>query len=403
MSVSKEQAGVGRSEALGYALWQMAMGMWRKTYGWMDSYRWTQERATLTLGGPSIRNLWRKQLADPLNGDSPQEKDADLAMRIKRDTALLNRNNVTRTHAYWKMFHAHPELHWALLAHLVSRNGGWSMTDLRGEWLPGLLDRPASEAAFLLLESCNSLIFRDAYPQLLLYEESRKRGESLFRLLSLFNVSKFMRPFWEIFRLNGDPVPLTVALIVNEQNYIQKRVVDNGYFRTRVLDTGAFRSQPLLQLNQVVFPLAKASGNNKNPPALAGRVLERFDNLQERIEFGKSLYAMLFGYPRVLRASVQFADTVLHTGSRADYWPTTFGEAPGRWKSPTLAEAWPDQHLPTLEADDWFMPGASDEEATFAYFDKLRRPRIVDITREHKLGQRKLQAAVLALSSLRRR
>ena len=52
---------------------------------------------------------------------------------IKMQTEQLNKNNVTRTRAYYQFYVQYPEIHWALLGHMVSRNGGWNMTDLRGD------------------------------------------------------------------------------------------------------------------------------------------------------------------------------------------------------------------------------------------------------------------------------
>ncbi|WP_081447431.1 DUF2515 family protein [Bacillus coahuilensis] len=42
-----------------------------------------------------------------------------------------NKNNVTRTSAYLNFVKKHPEVHWAFLAHMVSRNGGYTMCDLQ--------------------------------------------------------------------------------------------------------------------------------------------------------------------------------------------------------------------------------------------------------------------------------
>ena len=53
--------------------------------------------------------------------------------KIKIQTEQLNKNNVTRTRAYYQFYIQYPEIHWALLGHMVSRNGGWNMTDLKGD------------------------------------------------------------------------------------------------------------------------------------------------------------------------------------------------------------------------------------------------------------------------------
>ncbi len=46
---------------------------------------------------------------------------------IKMQTEQLNKNNVTRTRAYYQFYVQYPEIHWALLGHMVSRNGGWNI------------------------------------------------------------------------------------------------------------------------------------------------------------------------------------------------------------------------------------------------------------------------------------
>ncbi|TGU43045.1 DUF2515 domain-containing protein, partial [Mesorhizobium sp. M00.F.Ca.ET.186.01.1.1] len=95
------------------------------------------------------------------------KKDQDTVTDIRNKTKESNGDNLDRTSAYLAFFRRHPEVHWALLAHLVSRNAGWSMTDLRGELLPRLLAKKVQHDYFSLLERGNRLIFQDTYPQLL--------------------------------------------------------------------------------------------------------------------------------------------------------------------------------------------------------------------------------------------
>ena len=73
--------------------------------------------------------------------------------------------------------------------------------------------------------------FLDAFPQLLLYEESKKRRAPLFHLLQYFNVSIFMEKEWLLFWERRDMNRLMTALIINEQNKIQKPVIENTYFK----------------------------------------------------------------------------------------------------------------------------------------------------------------------------
>lgn len=158
-------------------------------------------------------------------------KEEFIVKRIKDQTSLLNKNNITRTSAYLDFYQRHSEIHWAFLGHMVSRNGGWNMTDLKGSLLSKLLTKKEATSFFTFLERGNWLIFQDAYPQFLVYEESKLNGQNLFHLLPHFHVSKFMVAVWNQFWQDKDPYPLAIALIVNEQNYLEKRVINNPVFK----------------------------------------------------------------------------------------------------------------------------------------------------------------------------
>ncbi|MEH7387761.1 DUF2515 family protein, partial [Bacillus sp. JJ1521] len=88
-----------------------------------------------------------------------------LIQQIKGMTRSHNLNNVTRTKAYFDFYRAHPEIHWAFLGHMVSRNGGWNMTDLKGGQLSRLLTKKEIESYFSFLERGNWLVFQDAFTQ----------------------------------------------------------------------------------------------------------------------------------------------------------------------------------------------------------------------------------------------
>lgn len=392
---------------------QLLAGITGKASGLWSSYALTRKQVPLHLQRDLARHL--TSLLECKTNYSPRQlpsrPEEQLCEEIRKKTTKLNRNNLTRTAAYLDYYQSHPELHWAFLAHLVSRNGGWSMTDLKGQWLPHLLDESLRGTMFELLEACNSLIFGDAYPQLLLYAESKRLSRNLSYLLPQFGVSAFMAPFWDIFWLDRNPVPLTVALVVNEQSFIQSRVVEDGRYQEHVFSTFSFRMQPFMQLNQIVFPLWLVNRKSfGNPMPVVGRVLESFTDLDERIEFGKSLYGMLFGYPDVLQGALAFAKKNPHTGSRADYWPDRFmsgkqpkasrtseeseyaaGAAlPSMWLSQSLQVAWPDRPLTVASEGDWFK-GVE----VLSYLKSVRLPRVIDMTHEHLFGQNKLQAAVL--------
>ncbi|RAP78137.1 DUF2515 family protein [Paenibacillus montanisoli] len=359
--------------------------------------------------------------ADPLfaSADAHSERERALIQRILQETEKANRNNVTRTEAYRALYFRCPELHWALLAHLVSRNGGWNMTDLQGELLPRLLGRSFRKHAFLLLERANALIFQDAYPQLLLYEASRKEGREHFGLLPAFGVSRFMRPVWSQFWRRRDAAILTTALIVNEQNVIEEPIVRSAYFKEHVLRQPAFLLQAPLQTNSVFMPYGAPSEDGMK---LAGLVLENFRSLQERIEFGKRLYAILFGVTDVKNGVLAFVRAVPHTGSRADYAPQLFTKQPRntsakgyavkldgcklkrgarKLSSPELEMAWQDVPVEIGSRSDWFTGSEEAAEEVAAYFKALPLPDVFEITEEHCSGIKKIELAVMAAQRIK--
>lgn len=342
-----------------------------------------------------------------------------ISLTVKRILTRMrerNRNNITRTNAYREFYTQFPEVHWAFLAHMVSRNGGWSMTDLQGDLLPRLLPETMRRQMYGMLEDTNAFIFGDAYPQLLLYEESVRTGKPLFALLPAFGVSRFMLPVWERFWETRDSAMLTIAMIVNEQHYIEGRIVKDADVQEQVLDSLPFQAQSVLQLNQVFFPYGERGESGRQK--LAGLVLQNFSNLAERIDAGKRLYALLFGIPAVSAGAQAFAAATPHTGSRADYWPELFeavrerppeaayterlnGETlrPGaaRFFSPRLEGAWKDKPLRVPERYDWLH----DAKEACAYLTDAQPPNPYEMSAEACFGLNKVELAVLAKQSLR--
>ncbi|MCA0753959.1 DUF2515 domain-containing protein [Paenibacillus sp. N4] len=421
----KNRAGLGRP-SFGYWLGQLLelpSAAYHYALGKFEALTASQamlaEAVPLELPAAAAARLtaaWSKleASADPADAPDWSVQEQATIERIRAETAACNRNNVTRTEAYRSVYFRTPELHWSLLAHMVSRNGGWNMTDLQGELLPRLLLTGQREAVFLFLEQANAFIFHDAYPQLRLYEWSLREGRSLFHLLPAFGVSRFMLPVWKQFWRDRNPVPLTVALIVNEQNFIERRIVQHPFYSEAVLHTLFFGLQSVLQLNGVLFPYGRQeSAKDGATLKLSGLILERFEHLKERIEFGKRLYALLFGIPRVREGARRFAGAVKHTGSRADYAPHLFARTlcgppeteyaerllGGRLRqgakplySPELGAAWSDRPLVPPERGDWFRL-ASD---VAPYFQKLPLPHMFEISHEYGFMLNKLELAVLA-------
>ncbi|MBT2686817.1 DUF2515 family protein [Bacillus sp. ISL-47] len=298
------------------------------------------------------------------------EEEKKILQQIKRETQEWNKNNVTRTKAYLDFYRQYPEVHWAFLGHMVSRNGGWNMTDLKGELLSRLLSDKEKQSFFSFLERGNWLIFQDAYPQFLIYRESLKRNRPLFFLFPFFNISVFMEATWNCFWRNPQSNFLTIALIINEQSYLEKRVIQNHSYKHDVFQKLEFKLQELLSLNHILFPYKKGGAT-----LLRGQTLYHFESLHERILLGKRLYAVLFRNKDVLALTEQWANRHPHTGSRKDYWPNIFnviheglpGEKyqfqlkscklrPGgrRIFSPTLEHAWENVRHAEAEKGDWF-------------------------------------------------
>ncbi|WP_081810931.1 DUF2515 domain-containing protein [Bacillus sp. UNC438CL73TsuS30] len=296
------------------------------------------------------------------------KRDRLLLKQIRLKTQEYNLNNVTRTRAYFEFYQYHPEIHWAFLGHMVSRNGGFNMSDLKGEFLTRLLSKKERNSFFSFLERGNWLIFQDAYPQFLLYRESLYISKPLFYLFPYLNISTFMETIWNHFWQNHDTYILTMALIVNEQSYLEKRVVQNPQFKKEVFNKLEFKLQDLLSFNQILFPYGK-----KN---MVGQTLHQFGSVNERILLGKRLYAVLYQDRDIFEGVVEWAKSHPHTGSRKDYWPDVFNHInegvpgaayqlrlkscrlrPGARKifSPNLESAWKNRTHPEAEKGDWFL------------------------------------------------
>ncbi|WP_079479824.1 DUF2515 family protein [Halobacillus salinus] len=313
-----------------------------------------------------------KQVLDHKDIPTFSNEEQSWIAEIRSVVKLKNRNNVSRTEAYWDFYTKHPEMHWALLAHLVSRNAGWNMTDLKGEHLSQLLTAREQTDFFLFLERGNWLIFQDAYPQLLLLDKSIKLNRSLTHLLPAFGVSSFMVPLWDHYIQSGDSSLITRALIVNEQHYIENRVIQNPHYKNTVTDTVLFKLQDLLNMNHILIPYTTPSLKQRK---LFGHSVHHFSSLEERIRFGKELYDLLYSIQSRLSQVQEWAKYHPHTGSRKDYWPALYNdvrervphklETPlekpcnihgneARFFSPTLGRAWDDQIAEPAEQEDWF-------------------------------------------------
>lgn len=331
--------------------------------------------------------------------------------RIRERTCERNKNNVTRTKAYLEFYTRHPEIHWAFLGHMVSRNGGWNMTDLKGSLLTRLLKEHEARAFFMFLERGNWLIFQDAYPQFLLYEECLKKEENLFYLIPHLRVSFFMQAVWSHFWTFRDEYVLTVSLIINEQSYLEERVIRNPVFRKKVLEKWEFKLQDYFSMNHILFPYEK-NGSIR----LCGLTLKHFDSLHERILLGKRLYSLLFQNKERLKQTVNWANKTVHSGSRRDYWPHLFNDieeavpgsplkprikscriAPGspRLYSPRLQFAWKNVKQEEAEDGDWF-----EKWQVIYYLLQLEEKMVGEIEYEYCKTLEKIELAAIAKKAI---
>ncbi|MBB3908503.1 DUF2515 domain-containing protein [Anoxybacteroides rupiense] len=313
----------------------------------------------------------KKRRGNRITEQDLSAEESSLLRQIRVRTQISNVNNITRTAAYLDFYQRHREIHWAFLGHMVSRNGGWNMTDLKGEWLLALLTEEEQQAFFSFLERGNWLIFQDIYPQFLLYEESKKRGIPLFYLLPCFHVSLFMETIWNHFWRYNDPYILAIALVINEQNYLEKRVIQHPVFQKKVFEALEFKIQDFFSLNHILFPYEDEQGQT----VLMGETIHHFQSLHERIMLGKRLYALLFQDNDTLERAVRWASRHPHTGTRKDYWPHLFNDVreslPGqpyrrrikdcqisegepRIYSPPLLYVWKNVEHQEAEQGDWF-------------------------------------------------
>jgi hypothetical protein len=355
-------------------------------------------------------DLKKRKLHNKGNVALTKEEKA-LIREVKKQTIEWNKNNVTRTKAYLDFYVQHPEIHWAFLGHMVSRNGGWNMTDLKGEIHSKLLSNKEKRAFFAFLERGNWLIFQDAYPQFLLYQESLKRNKPYFHLLSVLNVSVFMESCWNYFWEHHATSLLAIALIINEQNYLEKRVIQNPLYKNEVLNSLEFKLQDVLSFNHILFPYMR-----NNVLRLAGQTLHHFDSVHERIMLGKRLYAVLFKDKEILRNAEKWAMSTPHTGSRKDFWPHIFNNVhegipgksyqlrlksctlrPGasRIYSPNLQSAWRNVKHVEAEEGDWLK-----DDRVLEYFSELEEPFNGEIENEYCKTLEMLELAAFAKKAI---
>jgi hypothetical protein len=298
---------------------------------------------------------------------------------IKRRTIQGNMDNISRTVHYEKFYRKHPEIQWAFLAGMVSRNAGYSMTDLKGEWMERSLGRKERSMLFFTYERANWLIFQDAYPQLLLYKYSKEHRKNLLHLMPHFFVSSFMTKEWGRFLAGGDGRRLCISQIINEQNLIQRPVITHPVYRKRVFLSLPFKLQNWLHFSTVLFP--KLDGT------LFGFSVHGFRQVNKRIELGKKLAALLLESEHK-DGFEQFSRSVQPTGSRRDYEQFVYPNKPCE-----------SQMLRTVFPLIWHHRGKKDDWSRRAKLDvSLHQPlraNPIELTQWYKQKQRQMKAGIL--------
>ena len=238
------------------------------------------------------------------------DQEVNIIEKIKAETSTLNIDNISRTKAYASFYDCNKEIPWSFLASMVSRNAGWNMTDLEGRWFPYILHQSYRDLLFMTYERANWSIFLDAFPQLLLYEHSKRINKPLFYLLQGFSVSTYMEVEWELYWKSRNKERLMTSQIINEQNVIQKPIIEHPFFHEKVFSSLLYKLQDWFHFNSVFFPSREGE--------LYGFSVHDFQKLDQRIELGKRLAYLLFN-EKYYQSFYQFSQKTEHTGSRYDY------------------------------------------------------------------------------------
>jgi len=220
-----------------------------------------------------------------------------------------------------------------------------------------------------------------------------------------------METIWNYFWAHHNPAILAIALIINEQSYLEKRVVQNPLYKNEVLNKFEFKLQDSLSFNHILFPYMKNGVIN-----LVGQTLHHFNSIHERILLGKRLYAILFQNKEVLKSTERWASNHPHTGSRKDYWPHIFNNIhegipgkqyqirlkacslrPGarRIYSPRLENVWKNVRHVEAEEGDWY-----EDLQVVDYIIELDETLNGEIQNEYCKSLERLELAALAKKTI---
>jgi hypothetical protein len=238
------------------------------------------------------------------------QRQSSILETIHKQLKIFNKDNLTRTSYYERYYDQNPEIRWALLAGIVSRNAGWNMTDLANEWFRTLLNEEDRHQLFAIYEASNWTIFQDACPQLMIYEQSKRQGRPLFYLLKEFGVSSFIINEWKTFWEKHSEERLCTALIINEQFVLEEAVLQKPLFKQVISKKPFFHLEQHTHLSYVLLPSIDG--------CLYTLYVRPFQKVSNRINLGKQLAFILF-HPDTYPSIRSFIIHHPHTGSRHDY------------------------------------------------------------------------------------
>lgn len=236
-----------------------------------------------------------------------------------------NRDNVARTESYLELYRYTvdhpPALPWVLMAHLVSRNAGYWMTSLARRIERRPEQAPALENLFLLLERANFLIFHDAWFHCVTYLRDGPEG------LPPGRVTAYVREAWTRFAKEPDERRLVVDLVVNEQNFIEHRVVRAERFA----------------LAMSMIDVIEASGRERPialPDTDAAITVGGFRELDRRIRTGERIFDEALADRARRDRIAAWAEAHPHTGDAA---------VAGQEATHELRDAWPVARVRSLD------------------------------------------------------
>ena len=248
-----------------------------------------------------------------------------------------NVDNLRRTDSYLQLYsytvQHPPDEPWVLMAHLVSRNAGYLMTDLARAIARTPALAQAATNLFELLERANYLIFYDAWHHVLTARIAGVDG------LAVDRSTARARTAWRRHAEAYDERRLVLDLVANEQHLIEHRVVHH----------------PRFALARTMLAAIEASGRDK-PVVMPGRDVEvrvgDFASVDARIEAGRRLYDEIL-VDRGVRAELfAWAQAHPHTGSRSVYGGRAGPTLREAWPVDAVLAAWPEVHAPPTYDQD---------------------------------------------------